>query len=488
MTLCAAVVAFVVLASATAYTKKPWFDEAHFAGPALDLVTRGSMGQTVIEPRAFASNPGVDQVRVNTWAYYSVPLSHFAQAVWYKMFGFSVFKMRSLYIAWGVLAILAWAYVVRRVTQSDAMAGLAAVFIATDHFFLNSAADGRPDMQSAALGVLAMAAYLYWREVSLVKALFVSQLLLVIAVFTHPIGGIALFGVGLLLLHQGDWRRLTWQALVMAAVPYVVGGALYGYYISLDMEAFRAQMAGNTTKVGRFQSLTAPWRGVIDEFRIRFAERSYAPLGTTGARLILLAIPAIYFASVAYSLAGKRFLGIVGAVYFLVFAIFDGTKAQFYLVHFTPLLACCAAAALVTMWQQQGLWKWAAAGAGASLLVLHLGWSAYGFRKDSYHQEYTPTIAYLQQHARQDQAIYGVSELAFGLGFYSNFRDDCTLGFYTGKKADYIVVEDPGYGQAFQGFAARYPELDHYVKQTLAQYTEVYSNPVYQIYKRQGAQ
>src|SRR6266496_4313109 len=87
----AAVVAFVVLASGTAYTKRPWFDEAHFAAPAVDLITRGSMGQTVIEPKAFASNPGVEQVRVNTSAYYSVPLSHLTQALWYKVVGFSVF-------------------------------------------------------------------------------------------------------------------------------------------------------------------------------------------------------------------------------------------------------------------------------------------------------------------------------------------------------------------------------------------------------------
>src|ERR1700732_1362500 len=79
---------FVALAAATAFTKRPWFDEAHFAGPALDLITRGSMGQTVIEPTGFSSSPGIPQLRVNARVYYSVPLSHLAQACWYRRVGF----------------------------------------------------------------------------------------------------------------------------------------------------------------------------------------------------------------------------------------------------------------------------------------------------------------------------------------------------------------------------------------------------------------
>jgi hypothetical protein len=34
---------YLLIAAAMAATKRPWFDEAAFANPALDLVTRGSM-------------------------------------------------------------------------------------------------------------------------------------------------------------------------------------------------------------------------------------------------------------------------------------------------------------------------------------------------------------------------------------------------------------------------------------------------------------
>src|SRR5450432_2247119 len=190
-----AALVFLVLALATAVTKKPWFDEVHFTGPAVDLVTRGTMGQPVIEPLGFASSPGIPQFRVNTRAYYAMPLSHLAPAAWYKLVGVGLFRMRALAMLWGLAALGAWCFIVWNLTESRTMAGLSGLLIATDRFFVDAGADGRPDMMSAALGALAIAAYLALRERSLGRAVLISQALLTAAVFTHPIGGIALFAI-----------------------------------------------------------------------------------------------------------------------------------------------------------------------------------------------------------------------------------------------------------------------------------------------------
>jgi len=179
---------YLLTAGATAATRRPWFDEAAFANPALDLITRGSMGMTISEPTGFGSTPGVTQVHVQDHVYYSMPLANIGQAVWYKLVGFGIFRMRLYHILWGLLALVSWAFIVLTLTGSWVPALLSALVIATDKAFIEAAANGRPDMMSAALGSLAIAAYLALHERDLSAAILVSQALLAVALFTHPIG------------------------------------------------------------------------------------------------------------------------------------------------------------------------------------------------------------------------------------------------------------------------------------------------------------
>jgi len=485
-----AAILFLILAVATAFTKKPWFDEVHFTGPAVDLVTRGSMGQPVIEPRGFASSPGIPQCRVNTRAYYAMPLSHLVPAAWYKLVGFGLFRMRALAMLWGVAALLAWGFVVWKLTASRGAAVLAMFLIATDRFFVDSGADGRPDMMSAALGALALAAYLGLRKRSMDRAVLASQALLAAAVFTHPIGGIAGFAIALVAIRD-DLSRLEWRHLAMAALPYLAFGTAWAFYIRADPDAFRAQMAGNS--IGRFRGFSAPLQALWDEVRLRFMDRSYGPAYATGVRRVTVAIPLIYAGTVLALLlsrrgkagAGARLLAAMAVVYFVVFGICEGAKPSFYLVHFTPLLACCTACWAAAEWEGGGWHRPLGAGVVAILVLLQVSWIAYGVRRDSYRNAFLPAVAYLRQHAGPNDLIFAVSEFAFGLGFYDHFSDDSTLGYFTGKRAAYIVVDEPGYGEAFRGFAAINPALGQYVQKTLREdYRKVYSNPAYEIYAR----
>ena len=182
---------------------------------------------------------------------------------------------------------------------------------------------------------------------------------------------------------------------------------------------------------------------------------------------------------------GTRLLPSMAIVYFFVLAIFDGSKAAFYLVHLTPLLACCAAIWIGAEWSRGAWRRAAAAGVAALLIVLQVGWIGYGIRRDSYRHAYLPAAAYLKQNAGPHDLVFAASEFAFQLGFYNNLRDDSTLGYFTGKRAAFIVVDGPGYGEAFKGFAAIDPRLDRFIRKTLTEdYRKVYSGPAYEIYAR----
>ena len=479
------VAVYLLLACALAITKRPWFDEVAFAAPALDLITRGSMGMPISEPTGYGSVPGKTMVRVQTQVYYSMPLGNIGQAVWYKLVGFGILRMRFYHILWGLVALGSWAFIVRTLTESWAPALLSAFVISTDKAFIDAAASGRPDMMSAALGSLAIAAYLVLRERRLDAAIFVSQASLATALFTHPIGALAGSAI-LVLFLRFDSRRVSWRHLPLAAAPYIVGFGLWGLYISKDPEAFRSQFGANAA--GRAGGLRAPLDAITREVRVRFLERMYLPPFATGSRRSTILIPVIYaFAAIAllFRKHGPRLLGIFALVYFFVFGVLEAQKPPFYLVHITPLLASCLAVWAWLEWNSGRARRWAAAGVVALLIMLQIAWIGYACLRNPYRNAYLPAMAFLDQHAGPNSLIVGNSELGFHFGFYNHVIDDSTLGYYSGKRPDFIVVDDNGYREAFKGYASKDPGLDRFIRKTLTEdFEQVYANTIYTIYRR----
>jgi hypothetical protein len=477
---------YLLIAISLSATKRPWFDEAMFANPAWDLVTRGSMGLTITEPTGFPQVPGIEQVNVNRHVYYSMPLSNLGMGAWYWLVGFGMVRTRLYHVLWGLAALGAWTFLVRTLARSWWPALLAALLVATDRGFVDAAASGRPDMMSAALGTIAMAAYMALREHRLGTAIFTSQALIALALFTHPIGAAADLGV-LVLLLRFDFRRLRWAYLPLAAVPFFVGFALWGLYILQDPPAFRSQFGANAS--GREQGLRAPLAGIIREVRVRFLERLYLPPYATGVRRLSVLIPVFYWLSavlLAFRRSGPRLLGVLAILYFFAFSILESTKPPFYLVHITPLLACCLALWSWSVWRAGGGFRWAGPCVVAVVLGIQLVWIAGAIRQDTYHKAYLPAMAFLSREAQPGSLIIGNSELGFYFGFFGgHVVDDASLGYYSGKRADFLAVDVNGYREAFKGFASRDPGLDRYVRKTLTDdYRIVYENPVYTIYRR----
>ena len=100
-------------------------------------------------------------------------------------------------------------------------------------------------MMSASLGLAGIAAYLNLRELSLTRAVLVSQSCAVAAGLTHPVGGLLWWAALLLLTLYFDLRRLRFRQLMTALIPYVVGGIGWGIYIARSPSDFWAQFIGN---------------------------------------------------------------------------------------------------------------------------------------------------------------------------------------------------------------------------------------------------
>jgi hypothetical protein len=484
---------YLALACGTALTKRPWCDEACFANPGVDLITRGSFGYTAMDPTGYALLIGWVFPRVQTHAYFIMPFDPLLQAGWFKLFGVSVFTMRSLHIVFGLAALFCWGFLVLRLSGQLPAALLAMALIVVDRSFVYAAADGRPDMTSAAFGVAALAVYMGFRESRLSLAIFLANACLAASVLSHPIGGVSAFGLLYLAFHF-DRARLAWRHILFAAVPYVAGFGLWGWYISLDPEAFQKQFLANAS-TGRFGGLSAPLLGFWREIAIRYMERFYLPPYAAGWKKLTVLIPVLYgsaaliccFILPARKNEAARIFGRLALLYFVVFSVLEGTKADFYLVHMTPLLCCCAAIWIYSWCLIGGARRLTGAAVALLLVVFHIGWNVYSISRDPYRQSYTAITAYIKQHEGPHALVMGGGELGFDLGFYGPVLEDATLGYYSGKQPDFVVVDDKCYRQTIYELQFKAPDVYRHVMKVLNQDCEkVFTSGSSDVYARRS--
>lgn len=271
LTLCAAgLILYLLLTTGLALTRTPYVDEGYFASPGRTLAVRGYMGTTVLEPCHYPLVRGKAYTLrgIDRHTYWIMPLHPLTQAAWYKLFGFSLAALRFYSIAWSLIFVVAWIWIIWRLSGSPRASVLAGFLLAFDQVVLVRASQGRMDVMSAALGGCALAAYLTLRERRSILSLLLANLFVVLAGLTHPVGGaVSFLGVWCLVLGL-DRVIMHRKAALVAAVPYLVGALAWGGYILQDPSAFSTQFSANTS--GRVQNVSAVWRLLDREIRERY--------------------------------------------------------------------------------------------------------------------------------------------------------------------------------------------------------------------------
>src|SRR2546423_370166 len=178
------VAAYLGLAFLASHSVQPWCDEGWFSDPAWNLMTRGAMANTSLDPTATWRD--VNLTGVNRHSYWIMPLFVVAQVPWYVATGFGLPQMRWFSTLWGLVLLFAWYRSVFRLTGDRSAAMLALACLAVDFNVIFSASVGRMDMMAVALGSLGIAAYLSLRETSVPRALLCGGALAACACLTHP--------------------------------------------------------------------------------------------------------------------------------------------------------------------------------------------------------------------------------------------------------------------------------------------------------------
>jgi 4-amino-4-deoxy-L-arabinose transferase-like glycosyltransferase len=485
--------AYLALAAGSAMTKSPWSDEAWFAQAGLNLATRGEMTTPVLE------TTGTNFKGLERHTYWVMPLHLVTQAAWYKIFGFSLLSMRVLSAVFGALALCAWYFIVWSLTGNRKIALLTFILLAFDYIFVMAASFGRGDMMSAALGAAGLAAYLYLRERDFRWAIFASQSLIAACGLTHPNGGVAFFFGLLFLTFYFDRARLRWQHLGLAAIPYVVGALGWGAYILQAPSDFVAQFTANASTGGRMSGLTSPLSAIKNEITLRYLTAfglgghmasSSGPIWLKS--LILLS----YVVALAGCLSvrsirghkGYRALLILTGIFFLVLMFFDGQKLSFYLVHIVPLYTALLAVWIYWCYSTRFAPAWLLALCLGGLLAIQLGGILYRMKLNVYQKSYLAATDFIDARAPAGSMVMGSAVLGFDLG-YERIVDDVRFGFNTGKRPDFIVINDV-YDDTIKYYRAggEGAELAAHINKLLTEdYELIYDRNFYQVYARRDS-
>jgi hypothetical protein len=489
-----ALVAYLVFAGALAYTKRPWADEAWFANMALNIAENGKTGISVLHPKGNANMLGREYRNIDQEYYAWVPVQQAFYALFYKIAGFGVLRMRALSLLWGIVVLVSWFCTVHLLTGERELAALTAALLAADFPLLYAASDGRMDIMCAALSYGALAVYLRLREQRLTQAILLSQALAVTAGLTHPIGAIGFITLFALTVFL-DRRRLAWRHLIAAGGVYLFAAAAAAAYMLQNVDLFREHLG--TALTGRLGVVQSTGNTFIRELTVKYKD-FYAPAyAPTPLNLVRLTIPLGYLASLAACLVlrplrqarGLLVLAGMAVVSQLSMAVLDSGKLYYYLVHSTPYYAAVLATATGVAWKTGHPLRYASTALAALLVLLQWGWVAVTARKDGYHNSFLPMVEYVRRQIPSSPAqpyrITASAELGFALGFGEPLRDDALIGYQSGRHPDLIVFEERSYESHLEGFSINRPEVAHYIRRLLAtDFVQTFTDGYYKVYTR----
>ncbi|MGO9259619.1 MAG: hypothetical protein ACLQU1_25400 [Bryobacteraceae bacterium] len=483
-------VVYLALAVATARTLMPWCDEAWFSGPALHLLRWSTMGTPVLD--ATATWHGRNLTGIGQYTYWITPLYPFSEFLWFHVMPFGLFTVRLYSVLWGLVALVAWWALVRKLSGEEGVALLAMAFVAVDSAFLWGAGAGRMDIMCAALGVAGLAVYVVLRERHFTAAIALSHASIAAAALAHPLA-LAWFAALVVLMLYFDGRRIRFRHVAWAAAPYLAAAAGWGIYIARNPALWWAQFSGNAAN----RLPTGSWLWLRKQTVERFLYTYGLGPDTHGFAHVRIVVLALYALGAAGALAsrairnhkGYRALLLVWLASSATIVLVDPDAQRFYMPHFSMPLAVLLAVWIWTSWharaQEMKVPRWALAGMAAALVAVQLSTTLWHIRQDLYRHDYLASTGYLKPRVHPGDVVFGSAELAFELGWDGTVVDDYRLGYRTGRQAAFIVLDRNRYQEWIPALKDSEPDAYQYIHGMLARdYRLVQQDAEYEVYQR----
>jgi len=288
-----------------------------------------------------------------------------------------------------------------------------------------------------------------------------------------------------------DARRVRFSTIGVAAVPYLVGAAGWGAYIAKNPAVFWMQFRGDATNrfiTGSF--LQALWNQTVERYLHMFG-LSPETHGVSHLKIAILALYAVGFVGAVLgarhaSNPSYRALLLLWAAAVAMMSLADKEIHPFYLLHFLNPVIAFLAIWLHSNWTEGRVPRWVLAGLLAVLVAVQLMVTGSRIAQDPFRHNYRTTTAFLKEHSGSGDLIFGSAELGFDLGFFNGrLVDDFRLGFLSGKKATFIVLDQNRYLEWIPNLKKSEPRAYSYIMDMLAhEFQVVQENSAYQVYAR----
>lgn len=181
---------------------------------------------------------------------------------------------------------------------------------------------------------------------------------------------------------------------------------------------------------------------------------------------------------------GTRVVLILTAVAFTLLMCFQ--KNWYYLVFIIPYYAAVLAIASTWFWRRYLSYRVVVVSLLGLFTIVQL--SVVGFRivHNDYRNRFLEATNFLKSNAKPGDLIMGSGELAFQLGFEGQVLDDSRLGFLSGKKPEFIVIEAHYRDFWLPTLAAYEPATFRYIQDLFYNKYELVYDQTYDGYKTFG--
>ncbi len=428
-----------------ALSKSPIGDEGLLAAISDGLVQRGVLGVDNIEPASYGNTLGGN---MDKYTYYQTPLQFLCQAALFRLTGYSLMSARLVPIMFAMLLLVSFYGFMRKLFDREDLAGFATMALGVDYFFCQSAALARNDMIAAALMHAALASYLIWYQRHPERAVLTSQTALALSGMAHPVGGIIGVMCFVTLYLCQDRKPFSVKLVALAALPYLVIGGAWGWYILQAPDVFRAQFFGNAA--GRGRDALQVWTAFQREATERYLPVFWGRAGLTALaklRAIMLVgylsglMGCLMIRELRRASAVRTLLALTGVT--LVYMIFfDATKQRTYLVYAVCFYVALFVVLVDWMWRRATVPKPLLALGVTGLLSFHLASSLYRVKLNELHRGFY-AVSNEAQRLRQPTTLIDANvKFGFGIGpGRRSFIDDPLFGCTSGRVPD-IAIRD----------------------------------------------
>ena len=468
------IIIFLILGTSLVFTNRPITDESWHASTAVNLLREGVMRNT-----NFISWGDIGP------SMYS-PLFLFNEALVIKIFGISLFTIRFLSLFWGLMGLIAIIFLLKKIINNKIVLFLSLLLVSTDMFFLKSSSTARMDIMSASLTLIAITLYLYLREKKFTLAVFLSNLFICLSGLSHFNGILGLIALIFLIIYL-DRKKINLKIILIAIIPYFIGGIFYGIYIFKNYDFFVNQFNNavkpNITTINLLKL-------IHDEFIYRYLY-AYGLSPEQSSIFSIIKLPVIIFYFICLIIfpifvkeKDKKIFWWILLFYFIVFTLEPIYKTESYICWITPFFIISASLIFDKFNVKRAL-KIIFIFCFIAILIISVSRTVYSINRNDYQNKYISDLKQFNEKYYNGGKIYGPGEITFYYGFNDNIiQDDYTLGFYTGILPEYIATSSD-YEETFENFKTVNVEIYNHIKDTMGRkYIKIFEGNYFTFYKK----